>query len=161
MLRSIASHTVTLGHESLVLTAQPSYKLADRLQASASSETLDGVAVKRLSLLPGARSSVLVGKLNKAIWPARAALHMLLHSTFKNRPHVIVAATIPPVVNGLFGLLAARLCGARFVYHLQDIYPEIGAVGGLWKKAGEPIVALCCLRIWRKRYAVEVLKRKP
>ena len=38
------------------------------------------------------------------------------------------------MANGLFGLIAARLTRAKFVYHLQDIYPEIGAVGGLWSE---------------------------
>ena len=46
-----------------------------------------------------------------------------------------MAATIPPVVNGLCGLLAAKLTRAQFVYHLQDIYPEIGSAGGLWRQS--------------------------
>lgn len=132
MLRTITAHFSAKGHEVAVLTAQPSYKNLDRASNVPSSEILEGVSVKRLSLLPGSRSVAVLRVLSKATWPMRAAIHLVAQSLLGRRQNIIVAATIPPVANGLFGLIAARITGAKFVYHLQDIYPEIGAVGGLW-----------------------------
>lgn len=134
MLRTISSHFAQSGHEISVLTAQPSYKVGDRAAKSPGSERLDNVSVRRLALLPGSASIPLLRVVSKATWPLRAACYLLGQALLDRRQEVIVAATIPPVVNGLFGLIAARLTGAKFVYHLQDIYPEIGAVGGLWSE---------------------------
>lgn len=134
MLRTISSHFAHSGHEVSVLTAQPSYKVGDRAAKSPGFERLDNVSVRRLSLLPGSASIPLLRVVSKATWPLRAACYLLGQALLNRRQEVIVAATIPPVANGLFGLIAARLTGAKFVYHLQDIYPEIGAVGGLWSE---------------------------
>lgn len=132
MLRTISSHFAQKGHEISVLTAQPSYKVVDRSTRSPTYERLDDVGVRRLALLPGSGSIALLRALSKASWPLRACCYLVGQALLGRRQEVIVAATIPPVANGLFGLIAARLTRAKFVYHLQDIYPEIGAAGGLW-----------------------------
>ena len=134
MLRTISSYFAENGHEISVLTAQPSYKQADRAARSPAFEQLDNVIVRRLALLPGSGSISLLRAFSKAVWPLRAACYLIGQAILGRRQEVIVAATIPPVANGVFGLIAARLTGAKFVYHLQDIYPEIGAVGGLWSE---------------------------
>lgn len=134
MLRTISSHFAQNGHEISVITAQPSYKVGDRTSRSPVFERLDGVSIRRLALLPGSGSISLLRVFSKASWPLRAAGYLLGQALLGRRQDVIVAATIPPVANGLFGLIAARLTRAKFIYHLQDIYPEIGAVGGLWSE---------------------------
>lgn len=132
MLRTIGSHLSEQEHDVSVLSAEPSYKANDRKLQCQTSEVLDGIVVKRLRLLPGARAIHAIRMINKAIWPLRALATVVWDALRGQRQDVIVAATIPPVLNGWCALLAARLTGARFVYHLQDIYPEIGAVGELW-----------------------------
>ncbi|MFK7860926.1 MAG: glycosyltransferase family 4 protein [Granulosicoccus sp.] len=134
MLRAIGSHLIEQGHAVSVLTGEPSYKTSDRDNDVATSQAVDGISVRRLRLLPGSRSVNLLRLLSKALWPLRAMFLVLWEALCGRRQDVVVAATIPPVVNGLCGLLAARLTGARFVYHLQDIYPEIGSAGGLWSE---------------------------
>lgn len=134
MLRTIGRHLVTSGNHVRVVTGQPSYKATDRAVREARTDTLHGIGVRRLSSLPGASAVAGVRMLQKALFPIRAALHLVLRHVGGNTDDVIVAATIPPVVNGLCALLAARATGARFVYHMQDIYPEIGTVGGLWSE---------------------------
>ncbi len=117
-----------------MLTAQPSYKPIDFTQKCALSETLDSIEVKRLSTLPGANKVRAIALLGKVLFPIRGVFVVLAGRFLGNRPDVIVAATIPPVLNGACGLLAARIAGAKFVYHMQDIYPEIGVAGGLWSR---------------------------
>ena len=134
MLRAIGGHLQTQGHSVSVLTGAPSYKTSDRSGFAASLEAIDNIQVRRLALLPGSRSVNFLRMLSKAIWPVRAFFVLLWAALRGQRQDVIIAATIPPVVNGLCGLLAAKLTRSRFIYHLQDIYPEIGSAGGLWRK---------------------------
>ena len=132
MLRVISGNLASAGHTVSVITAQPSHKTADRKTSAPGIETLDGVRVKRLRLLAGARSSGLLLSLNKALFPARAFFHTLIRFAAGERQDIIIAATMPPVANGFFAYLAAKITGAKFIYHMQDIYPEIASVSGIW-----------------------------
>ena len=132
MLRAISSELASRGKTVSVVTAAPAYKSVDRNTHVSRREMVDGVKVTRLSLLPGSRKSRLIRIVSKAIWPTRATFYVLFQRILGQKQDVVVAATIPPVANGFFGLIAAKLAGAKFVYHLQDIYPEIAATGGLW-----------------------------
>ena len=134
MLRVLGTGLFEKDKQVNVLTAQPSYKTSDREIKRASREELDGISVTRLTSIPGANYLKPVRQFAKMIFPIRAFLHIVLHRLFGSRSDVIVATTIPPVINGFFGLLSARVSGARFVYHMQDIYPEIGVTGGLWRE---------------------------
>jgi len=132
LLRTLGAELVENDYEVEIITQQPSYKSSDRLKKCQSHEVLDGVQITRIPLIPGSERFRVFLLLGKVLFPIRAFLFILL-SKLKGRPSdVIVAATMPPGVNGLFGLLAAKSTGAQFVYHLQDIYPEIGAAAGLW-----------------------------
>lgn len=132
LLRVIGSGLVTAGFAVDMLTAQPSYKASDRRTTQRSKDDVDRIAVTRLSLLPGSRRLGAVRLAGKALFPLRALCVLVARRLRGRRADVVVAATIPPVLNGLCALVGARLTGARFVYHLQDIYPEVGAAGGLW-----------------------------
>jgi glycosyltransferase involved in cell wall biosynthesis len=48
---------------------------------------------------------------------------------FAHRPDVVVVETDPPVL-GLVALFFARLYRAKFVFYLQDLYPDIGVALG-------------------------------
>jgi colanic acid biosynthesis glycosyl transferase WcaI len=48
---------------------------------------------------------------------------------FARRPDVVVVETDPPVL-GLVALFFARLYRAKFVFYLQDLYPDIGVALG-------------------------------
>ena len=135
MLRVLSGDLVKLGHNVSIITAQPSHKASDRSNKERHKEELDGIAVTRLGLLWGSKRSNLIVAVNKTLFPIRAFAHTLLKATVGQRSDIIVAATMPPVLNGLFGYAAARLTGAKFVYHMQDIYPEIASTSGIWKQS--------------------------
>lgn len=48
----------------------------------------------------------------------------------RTRPQVVMASTFPPVVAAWTASLAARIVGARFVYHMQDVHPEVSVYSG-------------------------------
>ncbi|SFH05903.1 Glycosyltransferase involved in cell wall bisynthesis [Palleronia marisminoris] len=129
MLREIAAHLVRDGHDVTVLTEQPSYKVADRAQNAARFEAVDGVEVHRLGRGPGRRIAAL-------LFPVRALWTAMVWRLRGRRFDVVWTATMPPAVNGLGARGAAWLLGARFVYHCQDIYPELQVFAGNWTSSG-------------------------
>lgn len=135
MLRSIGEELVRSGHSVNLVTGHPSYKSFDFNSKNKSQENINGIEVVRLRSLPLSNRFSIIKNIQKAIFPVRGFFHLVVkHVFYRERTDVIVAATIPPIVNGLCSLAAARLTGAYFVYHIQDIYPEIGAVGGMWNE---------------------------
>jgi glycosyltransferase involved in cell wall biosynthesis len=135
MLRTIAAHLAGEGHDVTVLTEQPSYKTADRGSTSPAREVLDGVTVRRMGRLPGMGSGV-VRRLGAVLFPLRTMLHALGRRLKGERYDVVWTATMPPAINGLGTRIAARVLGAKFVYHFQDIYPELQTFAGNWKAGG-------------------------
>jgi hypothetical protein len=47
-----------------------------------------------------------------------------IFSILSLRPKVVYISTDPPLMTPFFTVIVARLCGAKIVYHLQDIHPE-------------------------------------
>ena len=52
LLRVIAEHWSSAGHDVRVLTSQPSYKPEQGLDAAPTEETIDGVVVRRIGMKP-------------------------------------------------------------------------------------------------------------
>lgn len=135
MLRTITAHLAAEGHDVHVLAEQPCYKTTDRALSRPARERVDGVSVRRLGRLPG-QNLALFGRLALLLFPARVVLAALLARLRGERYDLVWTATIPPGINGLAGRIAARLLGAKFLYHFQDIYPELQTNAGNWKKGG-------------------------
>ncbi|HUJ71132.1 MAG TPA: glycosyltransferase, partial [Verrucomicrobiae bacterium] len=77
-------------------------------------------------------------RLNKSAFAGRV-LNLLSYFCFSllagfsaKRPEVVIAETDPPVL-GLVGLFFARWYHAKFVFYLQDLYPDIGIALGKLK----------------------------
>jgi glycosyltransferase involved in cell wall biosynthesis len=71
------------------------------------------------------RRNPLARFLNALIYCAALFFHIL-----RARADVVTASTFPPVLAAWSASLAARLSGARFVYHVQDIHPEVSVYSG-------------------------------
>ena len=125
MLRTIVCQWVSDGHDVDVLSSQPSYKAGVQNQKQPKKEVVDGANIVRLEL-PSEAGKPLVRILN--------ALHLgvavFWQAVIRKRYDVIMVSTSPPVLAGWFVALAAKLTGARFIYHCMDIHPEIGRISG-------------------------------
>jgi colanic acid biosynthesis glycosyl transferase WcaI len=125
MLRTIVCRWVSDGHDVDVLSSQPSYKAGIQSQKQPKKEVVDGANIVRLEL-PSEAGKSLVRILN--------ALHLgvavFWQAVIRKRYDVIMVSTSPPVLAGWFVALAAKLTGARFIYHCMDIHPEIGRISG-------------------------------
>jgi len=125
MLRRIVKQWVEDGHDVDVLSSQPSYKLALENSLQAAKETIDGARVIRLKL-PHESGRPIVRILNAL----RLGVGVMFQAVIRNRYDVLMVSTAPPVLAGWFVALAAKLSGARFIYHCMDIHPEIGRISG-------------------------------
>jgi len=118
MLRTISENLVARGHKVYVVTAQPSYQ-ARQGKPLPKRETKGGVRIIRLPLMRETGGTI------------RRALNILLFqvSAFlyagRHRFDLVWTNTLPPVYAGFNAYFAAKACGARFLYHVQDIYPEV------------------------------------
>ena len=150
MLKQIVGRWQQDGHHVDVLSSQPSYKEALANERRPKSEVIEGVRIERLHLMPeGGRP---LRRLYNAIRLAAA----LIWRALARRYEVILISTAPPVLGGLAASIAARLTGARFIYHCMDIHPEAGRVTG---EFANPIVfgILRRLDTWTCRTANPVI----
>ena len=83
-------------------------------------ESRGGVRVRRMCML-------LETHMRRAAQLVNSGLYVvsLSAAVLRLRPDVVTAATFPPVIAAWAALRASQLVGARFLYHVQDIHPEI------------------------------------
>jgi colanic acid biosynthesis glycosyl transferase WcaI len=117
----IARWLAAAGHDVEVITGQPSYNPESKLPRRPWREEWNGVRIRRVPLF-GEKNRGIARHVNSALFIAIAALLVL----FGRKRDVIWTTSIPPVMQPFAIRLAAWARGAKFVYYLQDIYPEIG-----------------------------------
>lgn len=124
ILRSITTRWAADGHEVEVQSTQPSYKPNTAVDRQPRREWLEGVLVRRASL-PREHGRPLVRLLNVALFTA-----LVVRRIVRGGYDVVMVSTVPPVVLAWAASWAARLRGAKFIYHCMDIHPEIGRISG-------------------------------
>jgi len=121
MLAEIATALADDGFDVEVLTAQPSYGDSRAHDRAPASETVDGVDIIRFPLLNERKDQTLRRGVNLLAFSARVAWRVLRMP----QPDVVMAATTPPMLVAMAARWAAARRGASFVYHNQDVYPEV------------------------------------
>lgn len=120
ILRGIAEHLGESGYRVTVLTCQPSYNRKVVRRAPAREELAGNVTVVRWPVLDDRRSSLLKGF--NLVW---FCVLLMVGIPRLGRVDAIMAASAPPIaVAGTVSWLARRK-GAAFIYHKQDIHPEV------------------------------------
>ena len=123
ILRWIAKELAMEGHEVEVFTSLPSY---GRDQSKTPRrEQMGDVAVRRIWVLSEASRNPFLRVVNVLIYCIS-----LFFYTLRTRADVVSAGSFPPVLAAWSSSLAARLSGARFIYHIQDIHPELSQFSG-------------------------------
>ena len=84
----------------------------------------------RARLLPERPEQTVVRIANLALFGGQVFAHILRERELK----AVMAATTPPIFIALTARIASMISGAKFVYHMQDIYPEVMAAN-----AGKPL----------------------
>lgn len=129
MLRTIAQHFSSVGHDVHVFASQPSYS-NDR-QKAARQEVVDGVSIRRIRTFAEHKKRPILRVVNVIIYCWALFWHIV-----GKRPDIVTASTFPPVIAAWTASLAAKLTGATFVYHMQDIHPEVSLYADRKPKLG-------------------------
>ena len=151
MLRSIAEGLAEAGHEVRVFASRPSYRGSASAPAR---EILGKLRVRRTWVFRENRANPIIRALNVLLYCGGLFVHIL-----RTRPELVTASTFPPVIAGWSASLAAHVVGARFIYHMQDIHPEVSKYSGGWLGRGLPLRLLTWLdnQTLRRASAIVVL----
>ena len=124
LLRAIGEDMASDGHEVHVFASKPSYRKTSA-QTSPKTEKMGDLNVSRTWVFQEAGSHVIVRALNVFLYCLG-----LFFKTLRLRPDVVTASSFPPVFAGYAAGLGAKLTGAKFIYHMQDIHPEVSELSG-------------------------------
>lgn len=125
MLRAIGDALADAGHEVHVLSSMPSYRSDAHRRDTPRREKLGELAVRRIRVFADEKCNPLRRLANVVLY-----CWALFVTVLRLRPDVVTASTFPPVVAAWSASLAARLVGSKFVYHMQDIHPEVSVYSG-------------------------------
>lgn len=123
ILRTLGNSLADAGHEVHTFSSVVSYRAGSERRPRR--EKLDKLEVRRVWVFRGENNSSIKRLVNALIYSISLFVEVL-----RQRPDVVTASTFPPVVAGWSASLAAKLCGARFIYHVQDIHPEVSIYSG-------------------------------
>ena len=159
-----AEDLVALGHEVTVLAGTGRYRVphrgaqAEKISPLPLRDIHRGVHIVRVPVLSsaGAGASTLARLLVRGGGYASFFGGALLALLSAERPDVVVALSTPPMVAAL-GLCAQAALGARFVYWVQDVYPELLVELGVLGRSSPVTRALAALSAALYRRADRVI----
>lgn len=125
MLRAIGDGLAEDGHDVYVLSSMPSYRSETRPDETPPRETLGALQVRRIRVFGDEKRNPLRRLVNVVLY-----CWALFMTVLRLRPDVVTASTFPPVAAAWSASVAAQIVGARFVYHVQDIHPELSQFSG-------------------------------
>ena len=130
MLHIMAKRYVADGHDVSVFSSQPGYNDSDSQKVPAYEE-VDGVKIYRSPLLPETKSATLRRALNVLIFCWCFCWHVVFRW---NRYDLMTVATFPPTVMGFCARWLCWISRTRYLYHCQDLYPEVAEASRLLKR---------------------------
>lgn len=118
LLADVGAALVAAGHDVSAICSQRSY--SDPTHRYPSRDSLQGVRVQR-AWTSGFGRGTRTGRLvDYVLFLAGAARLLVVH----RKPDFVLSLSTPPLVAGL-GLLIARLRGAKSLFWVMDVYPDI------------------------------------
>ena len=133
----LAEHLVQRGHEVTVVTSTRAYAGSDPEAHRPRRQHHRGVRIVRVPSTAFGRGTNLGRSVDYATFLSGALAQLFAGA----RPDVVVALSTPPLVAAL-GLLAQRLRGARLVYWVMDVYPDVAVKLGVLRADGVSTHAL-------------------
>jgi len=135
LLADLAERLVAVGHRVSVLASRRAYE--DPRRTYPARERRNGVEVRRMRTIGVAGQGPGGRLLDYASFLVGTALHLV----GRRRPDVVVALSTPPMLASV-AVAGARLRGARSVYWVMDVYPQIAFALGVLRADSLPGRAL-------------------
>ena len=130
MLRIMADRFLREGHRVSVFSTQPGYNNVTT-EKLPSHRIQDGVEEFRVGILAESKKNMLVRAVNIFWFLTRLIVHCLFRL---RRYDLITVASFPPTVTAMVVRWLSWIKGCRYLYHCQDIYPEIAQASGIVKR---------------------------
>ncbi len=140
MLRKMGDALAAAGHEVHILSSLPSYRSDAQAETVLRRESLGALNVRRIRVFANERKNSFRRVANVLLY-----CWALLVTIIRLRPEVVTASTFPPVFAAWMASLAARFSGAQFIYHIQDIHPEVSSYTG--GRLGRGLAARCLIAL--------------
>lgn len=150
LLADLGEGLAARGHEVRAVCCRRAY--ADPSQRYPRRERIGGVEVRRTWASGFGRGSSAGRLIDYVTFLVAAAGAML----FQPRPDVVVSLSTPPLVAAL-GLVLARLRGARSIFWVMDIYPQLAFELGVLRRGSVAGRLLGCLSRWILRRSDRVV----
>jgi len=148
MLQELSRDLAAKGHQVTVITGYPNHPsgvLFEGYRKGLFSEEMDGlVRIIRCWLYTSPKRSVvsrLLNNLSFALVSFLAALRL--------EKHDLLFMVSPPLSNGLIAMLLRKMKGLRFVFNVQDIYPDAAIAAGIIRN---PLLIRALSRFEREIY---------
>lgn len=126
MLHIMAQRFVEFGYDVTVFSTHPSYNDVYRGPSTEAVETVEGVRIRRVRLLKERKGGMLRRSVNVALFCTELFVHCLW-----NRYDLMTVSSFPPVVMGFVGRILRMIRGTQYLYHCQDLYPEVACASGV------------------------------
>ncbi len=126
MLPHIVRRWIDDGHEVTVLGARRAFSPQRDFPTPPALENQRAFKVYRVPVFPEKQNRFLTRIINILIFSMRILLHVFTNKKYD----VLMTTSFPPVFMGWAVRVAAAKIGAAFVYQCEDIYPEVGRLGG-------------------------------
>lgn len=130
MLNIMARHFVDQGHDVTVFSAHPGYNESQH-DAVPSYEEVEGVKIHRTWLFRETKKAPLVRAINVLIFCASLFVHCLLRW---RRYDLMTVASFPPTVMGLVARAVCFFTRSKYLFHCQDLYPEVAQASGIIRR---------------------------
>lgn len=130
MLKLMAQQFVSDGHSVSVFSTQPGYNnvATERLPRRMVTDQVEAI---RVGIFKENKKKLL----NRAVNVAMFLGQLVIHCLFRFRKYdLITVASFPPTVTAMVVRWLAWINGCKYLYHCQDIYPEIAEASGLIKR---------------------------
>ena len=156
MLRTIGAHLANDGHDVHVFATVPSYRSDGSTDTVSKRQTIDGLHIRRMFAFQEKNRLFIFRLINVLLYCVG-----LFARIITLRPDVVTVSTFPPVIAAWTTSLAAKLVGAKLIYHCQDIHPEVSKYSGGRLGRGGIFKLLCWLdnQTLRRAAAIIVLSQ--
>ena len=130
MLRIMAERFVREGHRVSVFSTQPGYNNVTTAKLPRH-QISDGIEEIRVGILPENKKNLLVRSLSIFCF----LVQLIAHCLFRFRRYdLITVGSFPPTVTAMVVRWISWINGCRYLYHCQDLYPEIAQASGIVKR---------------------------
>jgi len=130
MLKLMAQQFVSDGHSVSVFSTQPGYNnvATERLPRRMVTDQVEAI---RVGIFKEDKKKLLNRAVNVAMFLGQLVIHCLCRF---RKYDLITVASFPPTVTAMVVRWLAWINGCKYLYHCQDIYPEIAEASGLIKR---------------------------